>query len=51
MSNNDACVIELSNTKVVSDCYILIKNLLWIDMLSIRLIICKVCLRDNADED
>ena len=28
MSNNDASVSEVSNTKIVSDCYIFIKNLL-----------------------
>ena len=40
MSNNNAHVSEVSKTKVVSDCYIFIKNLLGIDMLSNRLRIC-----------
>ena len=40
MSNNNARVIEVSNTRVVSDCYISIKNLLGIGMLSNRVRIC-----------
>ena len=36
MSNNNARVIEVSNTRVVCDCYISIRNLLGIGMLSNR---------------
>ena len=39
MSNNNARVIEVSNTRV-SDCYISIENLLGIGMLSNRIRIC-----------
>ena len=40
MCNNNARVIEVSNTRVVSDCYISVKNLLGIGMLSNRVRIC-----------
>ena len=40
MSNNNAHVIEVGNTRVVSDCYITVKNLLGIGMLSNRVRIC-----------
>ena len=40
MSNNNSHVIEVSNTRIVSDCYISIKNLLGIGMLSNRVRIC-----------